>query len=134
MGPFKEKRNSNGEVTIKKACITAADLVLNGRISSTFAANLAGETSRLLTQLELGLPGARTVPKDVGGGVLPREETPSRLVGGASISASIPPGRAGLGDRHGFCFDAVQGVGEAMVRKIVGDVPGLQNAGAMWAE
>ena len=66
--PCKEKRNSDGEVTRKKARITAADLVSNGKITSTFAANLAGETSRFLTQLELGLPGAQTVHNDVGGG------------------------------------------------------------------
>ena len=58
--PCKEKRNSDGEVTRKKVRITAADQVSNGRIANKFAANLAGETSRLLIQLELGLPGART--------------------------------------------------------------------------
>ena len=73
--PCKEKRNADGEVTRKKVRITAADLVSNGKIANTFAANLAGETSRLLTQLELGLPGARTVHKDVGGSILPREAT-----------------------------------------------------------
>ena len=40
--PCKEKRNSDGEVTRKKVRITAADLVSNGRIASTFAANLEG--------------------------------------------------------------------------------------------
>ena len=64
--PFKEKRNFDGEVIRKKARITAADLVLNGRTASTVSANLTGETSSHLTQLELGLPGARTVHKDVG--------------------------------------------------------------------
>ena len=75
--PFKKKRNSDGEVTRKKVHTTAADSVSNGRIASTFAANLAGKTSRHLTQLELGLPGARTAHKDMGGErALPWEAPP----------------------------------------------------------
>ena len=75
--PCKEKRNSDGEVARKKARITAADLVSNGRTARTFAANLAGVTSRLLTQLELGFPGARTVHKDEGGAT--KEVTACRM-------------------------------------------------------
>ena len=43
--PFKKKRNHDGEVTRKKARATAADVVSNGRIASTFEANLAGSSS-----------------------------------------------------------------------------------------
>ena len=131
--PCKEKRNADGEVTRKKVRITAADLVSNGKIANTFAANLAGETSRLLTQLELGLPGARTVHKDVGGAYFHGKQPPIDSEGGRAIFAPIPPGWHDLGARHGLCFDAVQG-GEPMILQIVGNVPGLQNAGAMWAE
>ena len=42
--PFKDKRNSNGEVTGKLTRITAADLLSNGRIANTFAARLVGRS------------------------------------------------------------------------------------------
>ena len=44
--PFKEKHSSDGEVTRKKARVTAADLVSNKRIASTFVDSLAGGTLR----------------------------------------------------------------------------------------
>ena len=47
--------------------LTAGDLVSFGKLPGTFFANLAGETSRYMTQLELQLQGARTPQKDVGG-------------------------------------------------------------------
>ena len=70
--PCKEKRNAGGVVTRKKVRITARDLVSLGKIPGMYSAKLAGETSRYMTQLELQLKGARTVHKDVGGGLLPR--------------------------------------------------------------
>ena len=76
MVPCQEKRYSNGEVTRKKVRITAADLVSNCRTANKSAENLAGETPRLLTQLELGLPGARTVHKDVGRGNISMGSSP----------------------------------------------------------
>ena len=88
--PCKEKRNSDGEVTRKKAGITAADLVSNGKIARTFAVNFAGKTSRLLTQLELGFSGARTVHKDVGGAYFHGKQPPVNSEGGARFS---PPFR-----------------------------------------
>ena len=38
-----------------------------------------------------------------------------------------------MGAKHGLCFDEYQR-GEPMLLHIVGNVPGLQNAGVMWAE
>ena len=81
----------------------------NGRIASTVAANLAGEISRHLTQLEPGRPGARAVNKDVGGAYFHGKEPPVDSRGGRAIFAPIPPGWAGLGARHGLSFDAAQG-------------------------
>ena len=102
----------------------------NGRIDSAFTAKLAGGTTRLLTQLELGLSGARTVYKDVGGAYFHGKQPPSDSEKGRAIFAPIPPGWAGLEARHGLCFDAVKG-GDAMALRVVGNVPGLQNAGVM---
>ena len=51
--PCEVKRNADGAVARKKAEITAGDLVSNGKAPGTFSANLAGETSRFMTQLEL---------------------------------------------------------------------------------
>ena len=95
----KEKRNSDGEVTRKKIRITAADLVSNGKTANTFAADLAGETSRLLTQLELGLPGAHTVHKNVGGAYFHGKQPPINSEGGGVRSSLL---------YHDLCFDAVQ--------------------------
>ena len=41
--PCEEKRNSDGELTRKKVRVTAAGLVSNGEIASTFAANSAAD-------------------------------------------------------------------------------------------
>ena len=79
-------------MTRKKVRITAAVLVSNGKIANTFAANLAGETSRLLTQLELGLPGARTVHNDVGVAYFHGKQPPIDSEGGRAIFAPVPPG------------------------------------------
>ena len=38
-----------------------------------------------------------------------------------------------MGTKHGLCFDEFQG-GEPVLLQIAGNVPGLQNAGVMWAE
>ena len=66
--PCKEKRNADGVVTRKKVRIAAGNLTFFGKIPGTYSANLAGETSRYMTQLELQLKEARTAHKDVGGG------------------------------------------------------------------
>ena len=94
--PCKEKRNSDGEVTKIKVRITAADLVSNGKIANTVAANRAGETSRLLTQLELGLPGARTLHKDVGGAYFHWKQPPVDSEGGGRDLCSHHGGGADL--------------------------------------
>ena len=64
----------------------------------------------------------------MGGAYFHGKQPPIDSEGGRAISAPVPPGWAGLGARHGLCF------GEAMALQVVGDVPGLQNAGASWAE
>ena len=47
MVPYKEKRNSGGEVTRKKVCIAATDLEPNGEIASMFATNSAANVPGL---------------------------------------------------------------------------------------
>ena len=66
--PCKKKRNVDGAVTRKKVLLTAGDLVSFGKLPGTYFANLAGETSRYITKIELQNKGARTVHKDVRGG------------------------------------------------------------------
>ena len=51
--PFQPKRDAGGNPTSKKARITAGDLLSRGKVPNTYPANLAGETSRYMTQLEL---------------------------------------------------------------------------------
>ena len=68
-----------------------------------------------------------------GGAYFHGKQPPIDSEGGRAIFAPIPPGWHDLGTRHGLCFDSVQG-GQHSVLQIVGNVPGLQNAGAMWVE
>ena len=75
--PCKEKRNADGAAARKKARATAGDLVSNGKIPRTFSANLAGETSRYMTQLELQNKGDRTAHKAVWGGVTSTGSSPT---------------------------------------------------------
>ena len=56
--PCKEKRNADCAVTNKKLRIAAGDLVSFVKLPDTYSANLAGETSWYMTQLELQLEGA----------------------------------------------------------------------------
>ena len=131
--PFKEKRNANGAVAMKKAKATARDLVGDVKTPDTFSENPAGKTSRYMTQLELQNPGVRKVHKDAGGtyfhGKQPDIKTPS----GRAIFAPIPLGWAGLGAKHGLCFDEHQRGGPT-VPQVAGYAPGLQYAGVIWAE
>ena len=54
-------------MTRKKARATAGDLTSNGEIPDASSADLAGEATQYITQLERQLKGARTTHKDVGG-------------------------------------------------------------------
>ena len=131
--PFKKKRNADSAVTRKKARITAGDLVSSGKIPDTFSASLAGETSRYIAQIELQNKGARTVQRDVGGAYFHGKQPDIEKPSGRAISAPIPPGWAELCAKHGLCFDERRR-GELMILQIVGNLPGLQNAGVIWAE
>ena len=93
-------------MTRKKARITTGDLVSNGKIPGTFSVNLAGETSRYTTQLELQPKGARTVHKDVGGAYFHGKQPGMCTPSGRATFALIPLGLAGLGAKHGLCFVA----------------------------
>ena len=84
----KEKRNADGAVNRKKAMITAGDLVSNEKIPGTFSANLAGETSRYMTQIELQNKGAGTVHKDLGG-LISTGSSPTS--GSQAAEPSLPP-------------------------------------------
>ena len=111
--PCKEKRNSDGEVTRKKVRITAADLVSNGKIASTFAANLAGRHRATLRNSSSGFRGRGRCTRTCGGRTSTGNSPRSTQRGGA-IFAPIPPGWHDLGARLGLCFDAVQG-GQPMI-------------------
>ena len=99
---FKEKRNADDTVTAKMARAAAGDLTSNGKIPCTFPANLAGETWRYMTQLELQLKGARTTHKNLGGGLLPRDAARHR--DGERESSPHPPPLAGQGYARSTCF------------------------------
>ena len=55
--PFKEKRNSEGEVTRKKARITAVDLVSNGRTAYTFSFDAAQGGEAVVLRIVGKVPG-----------------------------------------------------------------------------
>ena len=130
--PFKEKRNSDGGHQKESPHITAADLVSNGRTTSTFAASPAGKTSRHLTQLELGRSSARTAHKDVWGieGALTWKAARGRLGWGGARSTH-PSARMGRA-RH--LPQALLRRGPGVALRIVGNMPGLQNAGGRATE
>ena len=70
----------------------------------------------------------------MGGGAYFHEKQPG--IGKPSSRATfapIPIGWAELGAIHGHCFDEHQR-GGGLIHQIVSNVPGLQNAGVMWAE
>ena len=60
-----------------------------------------------MPQLELQLPSARTIHKDVGGGYFHGKQLDIGEPSGRTIFAPIPPGWAGLGTKHGLCFDEI---------------------------
>ena len=72
--------------------ITAGDLVSFGKLSDMYSANLAGETSLYMTQLELQLQGARTTHKDVRGAYIHGKQPDIGKPSGRAIFAPIPPG------------------------------------------
>ena len=133
--PLKEKRNADGSTTGKEARVTAGDLTSNGKIPGMFSVNPAGETSRLMTQLGLKFKGARATHKGVwaGGGYFHGKQPDIELASGRAIFAPIPLGWAGLGTKHGLCFEAYRR-GESMTLQVVGGALGLQNAVVMWVD
>ena len=76
--------------------------------------------------------GARTPHQHVGRAYFYVRQPPIEYPHGRAIFARIPSGRNGLGAEHGLCFEEVQG-SALMALLVARDVPGLLNAGVMWA-
>ena len=89
--PCKKKCLFDGTVTRKKVRLTAGDLVSFGKLPGTYSANLAGETSRYMIQLELQLQGARTTHKDVGGDYFHGKQPDIGELSGRAIFAPFSP-------------------------------------------
>ena len=112
-------------MTREKARTAADYLASNGKIPVTFSANLAGETSRYMTQLELqNKEGHPQDPHGRGGGYFHGKQPDINTPSGRTIFASIPLGWVGLGAKHGLCFDKHQRGGPVILR-VAGNVPGL---------
>ena len=58
-----------------------------------------------MTQLELRLKGTRTAHKDIGGTYFHGKQPDIGTASDRAIFAPIPLGWAGLGVKHGLCFD-----------------------------
>ena len=103
-------------------------MLSRGKVPNTYSANLTGETSRYMAQLELQMEGARTTHMDVGEAYFHCQKPAVESPGGRAIFARISSGWAGLGFEHGLCFEEVQG-GVPRALRVVGNAPGLQNTG-----
>ena len=125
--PCKEKRDSDGGFTRRKIRITTADLVSLRKIPNTFAANISADSGRYMAQLELELRAARSEHWDVGGAYFHGTPDPPESPGGRVIYAPVPP----AWDEFGY--PAVSPAGVPMVFRIDGNLPGRQEAGAIFS-
>jgi len=126
--PGKWKRNAAGEVTRAKARWVIADLKCRFRLENTFAATLAPATHRLLVQLGVMLPGATFGTLDCAGAYFNGTPIPPEEEGGRALFTEVPAGW----EEFGFAqFDER---GDKQYFEVVGNMPGRQDAGRVWAK
>ena len=126
--PGKCKHNASGVVTRRKARWTIADRVADEKIAGTFSATVAASSQRLLSQLLVFLPGAVASTSDVAGAYFNGKPKAPEEEGGRVLFTPVPAGWEQFGypehDEHN----------NRMFFKITGNMPGRQEAGAVWGE
>jgi hypothetical protein len=125
--PLKEKRNAAGVVTRRKGRITVADKVSAYKLSDTFSANILPVSQRVLSQLQVILPGAVSLTSDVGGAYYNGKPKKVTEPGGRVLFAPVPKGWEEFG------FPAEKD-GQRMYFRVDGNMPGRQDAGKVWSE
>ena len=127
--PFKEKTSAANFHTRYKARITIADLVVMGKVDNTFAATVAMDSIRFLTNTALRT-GGKIRMLDVGGAYLFGTPTDPGAPGGRVLFAPVPEGFDEFGDEYQQ-YDAD---GNQMYFRIDGNLPGRQDAGRIWGD
>ena len=117
---FKHKRTAANVPTRRAVRFTVAHLNDGSRMANTFAANVDAQSIRLLAQLAVALPGAVQRFRDVPGAYYRGTPVPVSE-GGRKIYCRVPPGWAELYD-----------IPPNSVIEVVGNMPGLREAGATW--
>ena len=126
--PLKTKRNTAGKVTRRKGRWTIADLRSRYQLEDTYSANIAPASQRILSQLLVKFPGSKAYTSDIGGAYFNGKPPDPSEPGGRALFGRVPTGWKEFG------FPQYNEKGEQMVFRIVGNMPGVQNAGRVWSD
>jgi hypothetical protein len=123
----KVKRNAKGEITKCKVRGCVADATRFGKVADTYSATVAPSSRRLLAQLMALHPEATSAQNDVRGAYycgtpLHPDE------GGRSLFCFIPD------ELVPFGFPQYDKDGNRNLIRIIGNIPGRQEAGKIWGE
>jgi len=124
--PIKAKYNAAGEFTKMKARFVVADRVVDGRMGDVYAPAVQQDTVRYTCNVELRMKGVSAV-KDVEGAYLHGKPLDPSAPRGRVLYARIPRGL----EHFGYA-ERVNGM--KYLLKIVGNVPGRQDAGVIWGK
>ena len=124
--PIKAKFNAAGEFTKMKARFVVADRVVDGRMGDVYAPAVQQDTVRYTCNVELRMKGVSAV-KDVEGAYLHGKPLDPSAPRGRVLYARIPRGL----EHFGYA-ERVNGM--KYLLKIVGNVPGRQDAGVIWGK
>jgi hypothetical protein len=124
--PIKAKFNAAGEFTKMKARFVVADRVADGRMGDVYAPAVQSDTVRYSVCVELQMKGVSAV-KDVEGAYLHGKPLDPSAPRGRALYARVPSGL----EHFGYA-DRVNGM--KYLLKIVGNVPGRQDAGVIWGK
>ena len=124
--PVKVKYNTEGELTKIKARFVVTDRVVDGKMPDVYAPAISGDTVRYTCNLQLQIRGVAAV-KDVQGAYHHGKPRDPGHPNGRSLYARVAPGLKEFG--YPRWVDGVE-----YVVKIVGNVPGRQDAGVVWGD
>ena len=124
--PIKAKFNAAGDFTKMKARFVVADRVADGRMGDVYARAVQQDAVRYTLNIELQMKGVSAV-KDVEGAYLHGKPLDPSTARGRALYARIPRGL----EQFGYA-DRVNGM--KYLLKIVGNVPGRQDAGVIWGK
>mmetsp|Transcript_33478 Transcript_33478/g.39336 ORF Transcript_33478/g.39336 Transcript_33478/m.39336 type:complete len:1893 (-) Transcript_33478:4554-10232(-) len=122
----KQKYDAQGRPTRKKVRFVVADKVSEAKLPDTFSPALSSTSRRIFSQLCIQLPGAVTDQNDIAAAYYYGTPIDPSLPGGRVLFCPIPDEFSELGyrvrDEHG----------RRRYFKIVGNMPGRQDAGSIW--